>query len=251
MKLAALQQYLDHLLEIHRYQDYCPNGLHVQGCADISVLVTGVTASLALIKQAQKLGAHALLVHHGFFWRGEKPEIIGLKHQRIAHLIKQDISLLAYHLPLDAHPIYGNNARLAEELGITVTGTLDTQTPVPLGLVGEFADTLTSEQCRQRIETVLERKPLHFKGTKKNIHTVAWVTGAGQDFIELASAHQVDAFITGEVSERTYHLAKELDIHFFAAGHHATERYGIKAIGHHVADVFGLEHHFIDIDNPV
>jgi len=191
-------------------------------------------------------GADALLVHHGFFWRGESPCIRGLKGQRISTLIRNGVSLLAYHLPLDAHPRLGNNAQLARLLG---AGSV--QAP-EAGLVwqGEFESELTLEQLADRVGSALGRQPLAVAGGGRPVRRIAWCSGAAQGYIEQAAALGVDAYLSGEISEPTAHLARELGIHYLAAGHHATERYGVQALGEHLAERFGIAHRYIDIDNP-
>jgi len=248
--LNALVAYTDDLLEVDQFADYCPNGLQVQGRGQVRRLVSGVTASLALVEAAAAARADAILVHHGYFWRGEDPRVVGMKQRRLKRLLAEDISLLAYHLPLDAHPLYGNNACLAEALGLAVAGRFG-QGPGPaIGMHGTTDAPLAAEAFGQRLERALGRTALHVPGASETIQTVAWCTGAAQGYIEQAAELGVDAYVTGEVSEQTVHVARESGVHFFAAGHHATERYGARALGRHLSERFGLEHEFIDIDNP-
>lgn len=256
LTLHTLTSYLDELLSPHRYNDYCPNGLQVEGRGDISLLVTGVTASRALIEAAIAKKADALLVHHGYFWKGEPPCLVGVQADRIRLLMKHDIHLLAYHLPLDAHYSLGNNAQLAQHLCLKVKGTFPiAQTKAPIGFMGRFLKPRTPSEVTDIITEGLGRKPLYLSGGEKapsTIQSVGWCSGAAQDFIVDAAKAKLDAYITGEVSERTFHMARECGIHFYAAGHHATERYGVQAIGEHLVKTFpGLEHCFIDIPNPV
>lgn len=215
-------------------------------------IVTGVTASQALIDKAVELNADALLVHHGFFWKGESEAIRGMKGKRIRTLIKNDINLLGYHLPLDIHPELGNNAKLAELLDIEVEGGLEGH-PQSVAMFGKLKTPMTGEELAAKIGQVLNRIPLHIapENTDKMIEKVGWCTGGGQDYIELAASQGIDAFISGEISERTTYSAREQDIHYFAAGHHATERYGVKALGEWLTKEHGLDVEFIDIDNPV
>jgi len=250
-RLDNILEYADQLLDINQFSDYCPNGLQVQGRSEVGRIVGGVTASKQLIDQAIAEQADAILVHHGYFWKGETPVITGMKYERIRSLIESGISLLAYHLPLDAHPVYGNNACLAELLGISVTGSFARNGKVDIALHGHLTKALSAAGMQDRIEQVLGRKPLHIAGSEREIYKVGWCTGAAQGYIEEAAALELDAYITGEISEHTYHTAKELGIHFFAAGHHATERYGVQALGAHLSDYFNLEFKFIDSDNPV
>lgn len=247
---------LEKLLNIHLspqlIKDYCPNGLQVEGKPEIKKIVTGVTASLALIEKAIELKADAILVHHGYFWKGEAESIRGMKGNRIRQLIKNDINLLAYHLPLDIHPELGNNACLADLLDIEVLGGLENHAQ-SVAMYGQFEEAISAEQLTLRLHDVLSRTPLHIAPTEQHklIKTVGWCTGGGQDFIDLAAEKELDAYISGEISERTTYSAREQGIHYFAAGHHATERYGVKALGEWLAEYHQLDVTFIDIDNPV
>ncbi len=250
IELKTLQAYCHDLLEVDRFQDYCPNGLQVAGRETVQRLVTGVTASQALIDAAVEREADAILVHHGWFWRGEDPRIVGMKHRRLVTLLQHGISLLAYHLPLDAHPVHGNNAQLALRLGLSVEGRFGPEMP-QLGLYGGLPGAETGDEFAARIEKALGRAPLHVAGSDRPVRTVAWCSGAAQSYIEAAVALGVDAFLTGEASEQTVHVARECGIHFYAAGHHATERDGARALGEHLAAEFGLEVEFVDIPNPV
>jgi dinuclear metal center YbgI/SA1388 family protein len=245
-----LLAYLNDVLQPERVRDFCPNGLQVEGKKHIQKLVTGVTASQALIEQAIRVHADAIFVHHGYFWKGEDPCIKGMKKQRLATLLAHDINLYAYHLPLDIHPTLGNNAQLAKLLDIEVEGGLEIGNPTSVAMQGRFLRPQEPQRLAELIETKLGRKPLHEPAASKSIHTVAWCTGGGQNYIELAAEQGIDAFISGEVSEQTIHTAREMGIHFFAAGHHATERYGAKALGEHLSETLGLDVLFVDIDNP-
>ena len=237
------------LLQPERFRDYGPNGLQVEGRADIHTLVSGVTASLALIERAIESKADAILVHHGLFWRGQDGTVTGWMRQRLARLLAHDINLMAYHLPLDAHPTLGNNAQLGLRLGLTADGTFGEQS---LGLIGGGEAPLSDVQAlAQRVELALGRKPvLVDPGTGRPLRRVAWCTGGAQGYFEAAIAAGADAFITGEISEPQTHLARETGVAFLACGHHATERGGAAAVGAHLAAEFGLRHEFIDIDNP-
>lgn len=252
MLISELENYLNNLLQAGSIKDYCPNGLQVQGSSQVKKIVTGVTASQALIDAAIDKKADVLLVHHGFFWKNESPIITGMKYQRIKALLDHDINLLAYHLPLDVHPELGNNAQLAKLLDIKVTGLVEEQNPFSVVVKGELDHAISAEEFNQLISAKLARQSLHIaSSSNKLIKTVAWCTGGGQGYIELAAGQRIDAFISGEASEQTTHVAREMDIHFFAAGHHATERYGVKALGEHLAEKFNLDVEFIDINNPV
>ncbi|MDH5300589.1 MAG: Nif3-like dinuclear metal center hexameric protein [Gammaproteobacteria bacterium] len=250
--LSVLAAYCDDLLQVKQFKDYCPNGLQIEAGAEVRRIVGGVTASKAIVDQAVKKKADVLLVHHGYFWRGEPEPIVGIKGARITSLIKHDVSLLAYHLPLDAHPLYGNNAQLASLLGLQVSGAFGGRSgEVSVGLYGSLELPQTAEMFAARLESVLGRKPLHIKGHDRPLSRIAWCSGAAQNYFEQAIHLGVDAFFTGEVSEQSYHLAKEYGVDFFSAGHHATERYGVKALGAHLAEQFDLHFEFVDLDNPV
>jgi dinuclear metal center YbgI/SA1388 family protein len=248
MKLNELEIYANDLLDIARFRDYCPNGLQVEGRSDVSQLVSGVTASLEFLQAATAAGADAIIVHHGYFWRGEHPCLTGMKHRRVSHLISHDIGLLAYHLPLDAHAELGNNAQLGRRLGFVETGRFGEQ---DIGFQGRSVSETSLKELRANIRHVLHREPLVIGNDNAIIRRIAWCTGAAQDYFDEAIGLGVNAFITGEISERTVHAARESGVAFISAGHHATERYGIQALGEHLAQKFGIAHHFIDIDNPV
>ncbi|REL29668.1 Nif3-like dinuclear metal center hexameric protein [Thalassotalea euphylliae] len=245
-------QYLQALLKPEQIKDFCPNGLQVQGAEEVTNIVTGVTATEALIDEAIALKADTILVHHGYFWKGENQTITGMKYQRVKKLLDHNINLFAYHLPLDIHPELGNNAQLAKLLGIKVTGPLELGNPVSVPIQGELPFGIDGVSFNEMISKKLNRQCLHIAPpSNKPIKTMAWCTGGGQGYIELAAEQGIDAFISGEASEQTTHIAREMDIHFFAAGHHATERYGAKALGEFVARDLGLNVDFVDIDNPV
>ncbi len=248
---TKLNHYLNDYLHAQMMKDYCPNGLQIQGKSEIKKIITGVTASQALVDQAIVEQADAILVHHGYFWKGENPCITGHKKHRMKALLDHEINLFAYHLPLDVHGDLGNNVQLAKIMAWQITGELMTNTPINLGLVGQLADALSADALANHIQHKLQRQPLVITAHNRPIKTLAWCTGGAQDFIEQAATAGVDAYISGEISERTTHLARELGIHYFACGHHATERYGVKALGEHLAKKFDLDCLFIDIDNPV
>lgn len=251
-QLRQIVTYCNDLLRIQDFRDYCPNGLQVEGKTEVKKIVSGVTACQSLIDRAVESRADAILVHHGYFWKGEDASIVGPKKNRIATLLGNDTSLLAYHLPLDAHSDYGNNVELASRLNFKVKGCVEQGAAKGLLWFGELDDELSAAQLAQLIEDRLERQPLHLASTsQQTIKTIGWCTGGAQGYIEQAAELGLDAYLSGEVSEQTYHLARELDIHYFAAGHHATESYGVQALGQHLASHFGLQHEFIDISNPV
>jgi dinuclear metal center YbgI/SA1388 family protein len=249
--LRELVTYIDTLLECGRFQDYCPNGLQVEGGREVEVLVSGVTASLALIDAAITAGADAILVHHGYFWKGEDARVTGMKRLRLKRLLETDTALLAYHLPLDAHPELGNNAQLARRLGLPVAGSFGAAGTPDLCQYGRLETPMQAAELAARITERLGRTPLHVGGDPGPVRSVGWCTGAAQSWLEAAAARELDAFISGEISEQTVHIAREYGIHYFAAGHHATERYGVQALGAHLAERFAFRHRFIDIDNPV
>ncbi|MDU1574910.1 MULTISPECIES: type 2 GTP cyclohydrolase I [Pantoea] len=246
MNHYELEKIVNQQLNSGAFSDYAPNGLQVEGRTEVKTLITGVTASQALVDEAVARNADAILVHHGYFWKSEPAVIKGMKRNRLRALLANDINLYGWHLPLDAHPTLGNNAQLAKLLDIEVKGEVQ-----PLVFWGELTTPLSGEALAQRIEEKLGRTPLHCgDNAPAQIRRVAWCSGGGQGFIDSAAAFGVDAYITGEVSEQTIHSAREQGLHFFAAGHHATERGGIKALGEWLASEHGLDVTFIDIPNP-
>ncbi|MGB2046925.1 MAG: Nif3-like dinuclear metal center hexameric protein [Psychrobacter celer] len=259
----ALTEFCDDYLSASAFKDYAPNGLQVDGGRPIRRIVTGVTACEALIDAAIAEDADAIMVHHGYFWKGEPMTITGMKGQRIRKLMQHGISLIGYHLPLDAHPKIGNNAKLAEMLGLTITEALYPHESHPVGNIATCPPQ-SAESLTQTITQALGRIPLHISGhyqyladeaadtaaAPKLLKRIGICTGGAQDMIEQAAAMGCDAYISGEISERTTHSARELGIDYFACGHHATERAGIQALGDIIAQQFGLSVRFIDIDNP-
>lgn len=246
-----LIQRMETLLEPEAFKDYTINGLQVEGKREVCKVMTGVTACQALLDEAVKWGADMVLVHHGFFWGREPSTIVGLRHRRISTLIKHDINLVAYHLPLDAHAGLGNNAQLGADMAWYRTHVLDGVLGKGLVWQGRTAKPVDHDTLASQLEARLGRAPLVIQGHQRPIRSIAWCTGAAQDMIELAWERGADAFVSGEVSERTTHLARELGISYFAAGHHATERAGIRELGNWLARDTGIEHRFVDIDNPV
>ncbi len=249
MLTTQLVEYLNQQLNVASIKDYCPNGLQVEGKPEVNHIITGVTASQQLIDAAIAANADAVLVHHGYFWKGEGEAIVGMKKRRIASLLHHDINLLAYHLPIDIHPLWGNNVQLGHLLG------LDNMRPLagiaPEGIVYTGSANMSLAQLGTTVANALGRELVVCEGAAdKTLQKVAWCTGGGQSFIEQAALAGCDAFISGEVSEQTIHVAREMDIAFIAAGHHATERYGVKSVGEHLSAEFGLQVSFIDIDNP-
>ena len=253
MKLTDLNNYLNQLLKPEQFSDYCPNGLQVEGRAEIQHIVTGVTASYDLLEAALAVKADAILVHHGYFWRGESAAIVGLKKRRIQFLLQHDLSLIAYHLPLDAHAEFGNNVMLAKQLGLTATGWAGqkNKNESNMLLLAELSQPLSLKEFAQTIAIKLNRTPQVIGDLTQVVQKVALCTGAAQGYIEQAVDAGVDVYISGEISEPTVHIARETGVSYIAAGHHATERYGVQALGAHLAEKFGLTHTFIDCDNPV
>ncbi len=245
MKIDALNNYLNMLLQPERFSDYCPNGLQVEGKHEINKIVTGVTASMDLLQAALQANADVVLVHHGYFWRNEALPITGIKKRRIQFLLQHEINLFAYHLPLDMHPELGNNVMLAKQLDLKITKWAE------MLALAELNAPQTLKSFAEHIEAKLKRKPLIIGDLNKPIKNIALCTGAAQGYIEQAFAENVDVYISGEISEQTVHVARESGMSYISAGHHATERYGIQALGEHLAQKFNLQHAFIDIENPV
>ena len=242
-----LEDYTGRLLEVDRFRDYCPNGLQVEGTRNIHKIATGVTASLSFLEKAREAGADAVLVHHGYFWKSEDARITGIKRGRIELLLKSGMSLFAYHLPLDAHPELGNNARLGAKLGFSVESRFGDQ---DIAMLGELDRPLAPDALGNRISEKLSRTPLIVGKKPAVVRRIAWCSGAAQGYLLDAAKLGVDAYLSGEISEQTVHEAEESGIAYICAGHHATERYGIMALGEHLASRFGIEHEFIDTINP-
>ena len=245
-----LREVLDSELRVHAFKDYCPNGLQVEGRCDIKVVVSGVTACQALLDRAVALNADAVLVHHGYFWRGEDERLVGIKAQRIRTLLEAGISLFAYHLPLDCHPKLGNNAGLARAMGLQEWQGIDPENPTYPVFCGAFDEGTRLSDVVFRLERELQRKALVVGNPDAVIRSAAWCTGGGQGYIGEAASYGAQLFITGEVSEQTVHVARERGLAFVAAGHHATERFGARSLGQWIAERFDIDHHFVDIDNP-
>lgn len=248
MERATLQLYLDQLLEVGRFRDYCPNGLQVEGRSRVACLVCGVTASRALIEEALRRKADAVLVHHGYFWRGEDGCITGVRRARLKALLANDINLFAYHLPLDCHPELGNNAQLGKLMGWSVEGRFAEQ---DVGFLGAPGHRETAGSIVRQLAARLAREPLLVGDAQREVRRIAWCTGGAQGYFEQAIAAGADLYVSGEISEQTVHLARESGVPYIAAGHHATERYGVQALGAHLAERFGLQWCYVDIDNPV
>ena len=240
-----LENFLKTLLQPERFKDFCPNGLQVEGRREIKKIVSGVTASLALIDAAIAVNADVILVHHGLFWRGET-RVTGWMRQRLGRLIEHNINLFAYHLPLDAHPTLGNNAQLASVLGLDATGRFGEQ---DIGWLGTSDAGTLAALCEQ-VERELAHRLTVIGDAKRSVKNVAWCTGGAQGYFEAAIAAGADVYITGEISEPQAHYAREMGVAYIACGHHASERYGAPAVAAYTAAHFGLQHEFIDIDNP-
>jgi dinuclear metal center YbgI/SA1388 family protein len=248
MQLIELRDYIGSELAVSRFHDYCPNGVQVEGGSEVRRIATGVTASQAVLEAATAWGTDAILVHHGYFWRNEDASITGIKKRRIAHLLQHDISLLAYHLPLDAHPEWGNNVQLGQHLGFVEEGRFGGQ---DIACHGRLLVPKSLDDLKRGIAEILRREPQVIGDLGEDITRVAWCSGGGQSYFEQAIALGAEVFLTGEASEQCFHLAQETGVAFIAAGHHATERYGIQALGEHLAAKFGLEHRFFDQCNPI
>lgn len=246
-----LVSYLNKKLSVELFDDYAPNGLQIEGKDEIRVVCTAVTASQDVIENAISNHADAILVHHGYFWRGESPVLAGMKRARIATLLAHDINLIAYHLPLDAHANLGNNYGLGQALGLCDVYAEEAMGQPDLLWHGALKKPVSASMLSDKLEQILNRKPLLINARNSDISRVAWCTGGAQDLIEQAKKLNVDAFVSGEISERTYYLAKELGIDYYSAGHHATERFGVQLLGNHIKQQFSLVHHFIDSNNPV
>lgn len=251
MEVAELVAYLDDLLDARQGDDYAPNGLQVQGTRPVRKLVAGVSACRELFDRATAEGADAVLVHHGIFWRGDSPVLTGVQYVRVATLVRNGLSLLAYHLPLDRHMVYGNNAVAAERFELTnVTGFGD-HGGLPIGVRGEFPEPLAPSDLTSRCAAIFGQDPLAFLHGPEQVRSLALISGAAASGIREAIDQGIDAFITGEPSEWVMNLAREGGIHFLAAGHYATERLGVQALAGHLHEHFGLKTVFVDIPNPV
>jgi dinuclear metal center YbgI/SA1388 family protein len=255
-KRLDIELELNQLLLPDRFKDYGPNGLQVEGKPEVSRLVSGVTASLALIEAAAAAGADALLVHHGLFWRGQDGRLTGWLKARVECLMDHRMSLFAYHLPLDAHPELGNNARWGAEMGWRAQSQFGEQNLGCLAPIngdedsGHSGSSLTVDGLADRVNQVLKRQPVVVHGDGRTLRRVAWCSGGAQSYFESAIAAGADVYLTGEISEPQAHLSRETGVAFLACGHHASERYGAPAVGEFLATTLGVEHRFIDIENP-
>ena len=250
-KLNKIIQWCDDTLKSREFKDYAPNGLQIEGKAEVKKIVCAVTASQEAIEAAIQQGADVLLVHHGYFWKGEPYPITGMRGKRIKRLIQHDISLIAYHLPLDSHPSLGNNAALAEILGLHHIEPLDANERYPIGNIAYLVKPMSPAAFKQHCTERLGFKTIHLPAAKTQIQKVAYCTGAAQDFIDKAAEQNCDAYISGEVSERTYYEAKELNVHYYACGHHATERYGVQRLAKAISEQFNIEYSYFELNNPI
>jgi dinuclear metal center YbgI/SA1388 family protein len=247
MDIQKIIQAIDNILEPDKFSDYAYNGLQVEGARAVETIVSGVSVSQELIEKAIAQNAQMILVHHGIFWQGDDMRVVDMVRERLKLLLENNINLVAYHLPLDAHPTLGNNAELARLLDLEISGTLDK----PYIYHGKLKAPATSEDFASKIDDALGRKPQVILGHDRPVETIAWCSGGAQKYIKNAASFGVDAFLSGEVSEPTFYYARELGINYYACGHHATERYGVQALGRHLSEKFDLNHTYIEVDNPI
>ena len=248
VEINVLNHYTQQLMKVESFKDYCPNGLQVEGKSEIYKIVTGVTASMTLLQAAAEASADLVIVHHGYFWKNEDARIVGIKKNRIKFLLQNDLNLVAYHLPLDAHPQLGNNVQLGKVLGIT---PVDYVGELNLIACGHLMQPMRLIDFVKFLELTLQRTPLVIGDLQKMVQKIAWCTGAAQGYFDAAIELGADVYISGEISEQTTHQALESGVSYISAGHHVTERYGVQALGEHLAEKFNLSHEFIDIKNPV
>lgn len=250
-QLKEIIQWCDQTLNTHEFKDYAPNGLQIEGRSDVQKILCAVTASQEAIEVAIAQNADLLLVHHGYFWKGEPYPITGMRGKRIKSLIQHDISLVGYHLPLDSHPSLGNNAAIAECLALENLQALDPSERHPIGNIGFLKQAMSASEFRDYLTARLGFNTIHLPAEKSQIQKIGFCTGAAQDFIGIAAEQGCDAFISGEVSERTYYEAKELDVHYYACGHHATERYGVQRLAKAISEQFNIEYSYFELNNPI
>ena len=250
-KLQDIIQWCDQTLKSPEFKDYAPNGLQIEGKTEVHKILVAVTASQDAIDAAIRENADLLLVHHGYFWKGEAYPITGMRGKRIKSLIQHDISLLAYHLPLDSHPSLGNNVAIADLLKLERIEALDPSERHPIGNIGYLNQPMPVEEFKTFVSEKLKFDVTHLPADKNMIEKVGFCTGGAQDFIVKAAEQGCDAYISGEVSERTFYEAKELDVHYFACGHHATERYGVQRLGQAISEQFDIEYVYFELNNPI
>ena len=249
--LKDIIQWCDQTLKSHEFKDYAPNGLQIEGRSEVKKILCAVTASQDAIDAAIAQQADLLLVHHGYFWKGEPYPITGMRGKRIKALIQNDISLVGYHLPLDSHPILGNNAMIAKILELENIEALDPSELNPIGNIGYLKNPISPEDFKHLLTEKLGFNTIHLNAEKSLIQKVGFCTGGAQDFIGKAAAMNCDAYISGEVSERTFYEAKELDVHYYACGHHATERYGVQQLAQAIAEQFNIDARYFELNNPI
>ncbi|AOA59026.1 Nif3-like dinuclear metal center hexameric protein [Acinetobacter larvae] len=251
-QLSDIIQWCDQTLQSNAFKDYAPNGLQIEGAREVTRIASAVTASQHAIAAAIELEAQLLLVHHGYFWKGEAAPITGMRGQRIKSLIQNDISLVAYHLPLDAHPELGNNRSIADLLQLQHIEALDRNERYPIGNIAYLAEPMSVTAFHQLLQSRFQSEQIqHLAADRQMIQKIGFCTGAAQDFIHQAAQQGCDAYLSGEVSERTYYEAQEMNIHYFACGHHATERFGVQRLGAAIAEQFSIEHQYIELNNPI
>ena len=249
--LADIIQWCDSTLKSHEFKDYAPNGLQIEGKTEVNKIVCAVTASQTAIDAAIAQGADLLLVHHGYFWKGEAYPITGMRGKRIKSLIQQDISLVGYHLPLDSHPTLGNNAAIADLLELQNIEALDPTERHPIGNIGYLKSAMSPEAFKAFVSERLGFDAIHLPSDKSTIQKVGFCTGGAQDYISKAALQNCDAYISGEVSERTFYEAAELGVHYYACGHHATEKYGVQRLAKAISEQFNIEYSYFELNNPI
>ncbi|TSH77095.1 Nif3-like dinuclear metal center hexameric protein [Acinetobacter sp. RF15A] len=249
--LNDIIQWCNQTLLTHEFKDYAPNGLQIEGRAEVKKIVCAVSASQSAIEAAIEQGADLLLVHHGYFWKGEPYPITGMRGKRIKALIQNDISLVGYHLPLDSHPTLGNNAAIADLLGLENIEQLDPSERHPIGNIGYLKQPMSPEYFKSHVSEKLGFDAIHLPADKTQIHKVGFCTGGAQDYIHKAAAADCDAYISGEVSERTFYEAQELNVHYYACGHHATEKYGVQRLAKAISEQFNIEYAYYELNNPI
>ena len=249
--LADIIQWCDSTLKSHEFKDYAPNGLQIEGKTEVNKIVCAVTASQTAIDAAIAQGADLLLVHHGYFWKGEAYPITGMRGKRIKSLIQHDISLVGYHLPLDSHPTLGNNAAISDLLELQNIEALDPTERHPIGNIGYLKSAMSPEAFKAFVSERLGFDAIHLPSDKSTIQKVGFCTGGAQDYISKAALQNCDAYISGEVSERTFYEAAELGVHYYACGHHATEKYGVQRLAKAISEQFNIEYSYFELNNPI
>ncbi|WP_159138015.1 MULTISPECIES: Nif3-like dinuclear metal center hexameric protein [unclassified Acinetobacter] len=249
--LNDIIQWCEQTLAAREFKDYAPNGLQIEGKSEVNKILCAVSASQSAIEAAIEQGADLLLVHHGYFWKGEAYPITGMRGKRIRALIQNDISLVGYHLPLDSHPTLGNNAAIADLLELENIEQLDLSERHPIGNIGYLKQPMSPEYFKNHVSEKLGFDAIHLPADKTQIHKVGFCTGGAQDYIHKAALQECDAYISGEVSERTFYEAQELNVHYYACGHHATEKYGVQRLAKAISEQFNIEYAYYELDNPI